>query len=61
LFKEEEGGITNTIKASKDGLLELFYKDDEQSLSRQGMRMDGVTAPTVNVSIKINVQHMIQS
>jgi len=23
--------------------------------------MDGVTAPTVNVSIKINVQHMIQS
>jgi hypothetical protein len=32
LFKGEEGGITITIKASKDGLLELFYKDDEQSL-----------------------------
>jgi hypothetical protein len=32
LFKVEEGGITITIKASKDGLLELFYKDDEQSL-----------------------------
>jgi hypothetical protein len=31
LFKGEEGGITITIKASKDGLLELFYKDDEQS------------------------------
>jgi hypothetical protein len=61
LFKGEEAGITITIKASKDGLLELFYKDDEQSLSRQGMRMDGVTAPTVNVSIKIIVQHMIQS
>jgi hypothetical protein len=26
LFKGEEGGITITIKASKDGLLELFYK-----------------------------------
>jgi len=32
LFKGEEGGIAITIKASKDGLLELFYKDDEQSL-----------------------------
>ena len=32
LFKGEEGGVTITIKASKDGLLELFYKDDEQSL-----------------------------
>jgi hypothetical protein len=32
LFKGEEGGITITIKASKDGLLDLFYKDDEQSL-----------------------------
>ena len=32
LFKGEEGGITITIKASKDGLLELFFKDDEQSL-----------------------------
>jgi hypothetical protein len=32
LFKGEKGGITITIKASKDGLLELFYKDDEQSL-----------------------------
>jgi hypothetical protein len=61
LFKGEEAGITITIKASKDGLLKLFYKDDEQSLSRQGMRMDGVTAPTVNVSIEIIVQHMIQS
>jgi hypothetical protein len=32
LFKGEEGGITITIKASKNGLLELFYKDDEQTL-----------------------------
>jgi hypothetical protein len=32
LFKGEEGGITITIKASKDGLLELFHKEDEQSL-----------------------------
>jgi hypothetical protein len=32
LFKGEEGGITITIKASKDGIMELFHKEDEKSL-----------------------------
>jgi hypothetical protein len=57
-LRERKSVCINVVFKLYGGVFEIFYKDEEQSLSRQNMRMDGVIALNVNVSTIRIVQYM---